>query len=149
MGYHVCFFLRRSSSSGSRVIASEVENCQNPGKSGTFYIGWPLETWPLTWPQKWQSTFVMIYLELSNAACRASLHSPGAELGGGVKTPPPALHGNLRPSARRGLSQIRFAGKIGIKPELRLLWADTLFLICEIKMNFDTYLRNTFFSNML
>ena len=35
-GLSFAFFLRRSSSSGSRARASEVENCRNGRKSGTF-----------------------------------------------------------------------------------------------------------------
>ena len=49
----------------------------------------------------------MIFDALSNAAYRMSLHGPGAELDGGVQTPPPlaARRARRRAAARRGLNR--------------------------------------------
>ena len=50
---------------------------------------WPLETAILTWAKNDRNDFEMIFRELLNAAFRFSLRRPGAEIMGGVQTPPP------------------------------------------------------------
>ena len=45
----------------------------------------------------------MIFDALSNAAYRVSLRGPGAEIEGGLNTPPPAGGGKSRGPAGRGL----------------------------------------------
>ena len=61
--------------------------------------------WPDLWPdlKNERNTFLLILDELSNAACRMSLRSSGAELdGGGVKTPPPPQHSMENPDHQHG-----------------------------------------------
>ena len=61
--------------------------------------------WPDFWPDRkhdW-STFLLILDELSNAACRMSLRSSGAELDGGRKNaPPPLQHSMENPDHQHG-----------------------------------------------
>ena len=44
----------------------------------------------------------MIFRELSNAAFRFSLRRPGAEIMGGVQTPPPPQQAVENPEAQQG-----------------------------------------------
>ena len=63
--------------------------------------------WPDLWPDQKsdRSDFFLIFDALSNAAFAVSLRGPGAELEGGVQTPPPAGRGNPGPPAGRGLAR--------------------------------------------
>ena len=80
-----CVFLRRSSSSGSRVMCRFIENCW---KRRNLAFG------DLWWPDLWRdlkiyrSSFVLTF---AIAAYCVSLHGPGAELEGVFKHPTPHL----------------------------------------------------------
>ena len=54
--------------------------------------------------RKWhdRSTFVMIFYELSNAACRMSLRSSGAELDEGGRKNDPPKHSMENPDHQHG-----------------------------------------------
>ena len=64
----------------------------------------PPSWWPQFWPEPKndRNDFEMIFRELSNAAFRFSLRRPGAEIMGGVQTPPPHRRWKIqRPSRAR------------------------------------------------
>ena len=72
----------------------------------------PLEASVLTWDKKLPNDFEMIFRELSNPAFRFSLRRPGAEIMGGVQTPPPpAGGGKSRGPAGRGLTRALEGGR--------------------------------------
>ena len=67
---------------------------------------WPFDLW---WPQFWtelkndRSSFGMLFNELSNAVFRIALRCTGAEIDGGVQTPP-AGGGKSRGPSGRGIT---------------------------------------------